>query len=180
MNEKYDSIQDTLNHIRRVQTLLSEVVTNLTKRMVDHDTSKTQKPEKTVFDEMTPKLKKSTYGSEEYKGFLDHMKVGLKHHYKHNSHHPEHYENGIEGMSLLDLVEMLVDWKAATERHDDGDLARSIEINQKRFGYTDQLKSILIATAKELGLFNDTDNRQSKGRAESGDSVKSLVERGSE
>jgi hypothetical protein len=154
-SSNYDSMQDTLAHIRRVQTLLCDAANNLTKRMVLHDISKTQDPEKSVFDEMTPKLKGSTYGSEEYKAFLDHMKVALNHHYANNSHHPEHYENGIDGMSLLDLVEMLVDWKAATERHDDGCLKRSIEINQKRFGYTDQLKNILTATAEELGLFND-------------------------
>lgn len=63
-----------------------------------------------------------------------------------NSHHPEFYENGICGMNLLDLVEMLCDWKAATLRHNDGDIRRSIEINQKRFGYSDELKQILLNT----------------------------------
>jgi hypothetical protein len=41
---------------------------------------------------------------------------------------------------------MLCDWKAATLRHDDGDIRRSIEINQERFGYSDELKQILINT----------------------------------
>jgi len=54
-------------------------------------------------------------------------------------------------MDLLDLVEMLCDWKAATERHKDGDLLRSIEQNQKRFLYSDELKQILINTAVRLG-----------------------------
>jgi hypothetical protein len=53
---------------------------------------------------------------------------------------------GIRGMSLVDLTEMLCDWKAATLRHDDGDIRRSIEINQERFGYSDELKQILINT----------------------------------
>lgn len=55
-------------------------------------------------------------------------------------------ELGISGMSLLDLVEMLCDWKAATLRHNDGDIRKSIEINQKRFGYSDELKRILLNT----------------------------------
>jgi hypothetical protein len=80
------------------------------------------------------------------------MGEALKHHYAANSHHPEHYENGIAGMSLLDLIEMVCDWKAATERHADGDLLRSIEQNQDRFGYSDELKSILLATVAEMGL----------------------------
>jgi hypothetical protein len=35
---------------------------------------------------------------------------------------------------------------------DDGDLGRSIEQNQERFGYSDELRSILENTARELGL----------------------------
>lgn len=62
-------------------------------------------------------------------------------------------ELGIRGMSLLDIIEMLCDWKAATMRHADGDLAKSIEINQKRFGYSDELKVILQNTARELSFF---------------------------
>lgn len=65
-----------------------------------------------------------------------------------------HDAQGIRGMSLLDVLEMLCDWKAATMRHADGDLAKSIEINQKRFGYSDELKSILTNTANELGLIH--------------------------
>lgn len=60
-------------------------------------------------------------------------------------------ELGIRGMNLIDIVEMLADWKAATERHADGDLLKSIELNQKRFGYTDELKTILTNTARVMG-----------------------------
>jgi hypothetical protein len=48
---------------------------------------------------------------------------------------------------------MLCDWRAATLRHADGDLRRSIEINQKRFGYTDELKAVLLNTAERLRFF---------------------------
>lgn len=60
-------------------------------------------------------------------------------------------ERGVAGMSLLDLIEMFCDWKAATERHADGDLAKSIEINAKRFKLDPQLVSILLNTKRELG-----------------------------
>ncbi len=59
---------------------------------------------------------------------------------------------GIQGMSLIDLLEMLIDWKAATLRHNDGNILKSIEINQKRFGYDTQLKQIFLNTLKELKL----------------------------
>lgn len=108
-------------------------------------------PELEIFDEYTPKLKNSTYGSEEYMGFLTEMTVALDHHYSNNRHHPEYFENGVDGMTLIDLVEMLADWKAATERHADGDLNKSFEFQQKRFNLSDQLVSILRNTAKEAG-----------------------------
>ena len=76
------------------------------------------------------------------------MKPALEHHYKENRHHPEHFENGIKGMTLIDLVEMISDWKAASERHNNGDIIKSIEINQKRFGYSDDIKQILLNTVQ--------------------------------
>ena len=48
---------------------------------------------------------------------------------------------------------MFCDWKAATERHNDGNLLKSIQINAQRFGYDDQLKRIFLNTAK---LFDET------------------------
>ena len=53
-------------------------------------------------------------------------------------------------MSLLALTEMLVDWKAASERHETGDIHRSIDLNQVRFGYGDEIKAILHTTADQL------------------------------
>lgn len=58
---------------------------------------------------------------------------------------------GFDEMCLLDLIEMLADWKAATERHADGDLRRSIDQNAKRFGYDALMTKRLNLTAKRLG-----------------------------
>lgn len=143
----YDSTADTLKHSQRVAELLGPLVAELITRGNTHDRSKTEEPELAVFNEFTPKLKHSTYGSEEYKGFLTGMGAGLAHHYSANRHHPEHFTGGVNNMTLVDLVEMLADWKAATERHADGDLAKSLEIQRERFGIGDQLLQILANTA---------------------------------
>lgn len=149
----YDSRPETLEHIERVRTLLARAVGNLVRRAMRHDESKLEEPELSAFNKFTPKLRDTEYGSEEYQGWLREMGAALDHHYAANDHHPEHWEHGISTMSLLALVEMLCDWKAAGERHaDGGDLRRSIELNQERFGYSDELKSILLATAGELDL----------------------------
>jgi len=147
----YDSTNDTIAHIRRVQELLTEMMGKIEKRLIVHDASKLEEPEKTCFDEFTPKLKASTYGSDEYKKFLEGMGVALKHHYQNNSHHPEYHQNGLNGMSLLDLIEMLCDWKAATERHANGSISKSIELNKARFSIDAQLADILNNSVKEMG-----------------------------
>ena len=146
------SKEQTIKHISRVQELVGGVIDNLHDRAAIHDKSKLESPEVEVFEEFTAKLAGSTYGSEEYEGFRLAMKPALDHHYANNSHHPEFYSDGIKGMSLLDLTEMICDWKAATERHDNGCILRSLEINQKRFGYSDELKQIFLNTVKELGF----------------------------
>lgn len=147
---KEDCIKETKNHIVKVMMNMYEVSNKLDKRAINHDESKLEQPELDIFVEYTPKLKNTTYGSDEYKEYLKGMKVALDHHYKVNSHHPEHYENGINDMCLLDVIEMLCDWKAAVERHDDGDLMKSLEINKDRFNIDDQLYGILVNTVKRL------------------------------
>jgi hypothetical protein len=146
-----DSRIETYQHINTVRDFMGQAVKGLLHRQQAHDASKLVSPEVEVFDEFTPKLKESTYGSDEYKGFLAAMGPALQHHYANNSHHPEYFSNGIRGMNLLDVLEMLCDWKAATMRHANGDILKSIEINQKRFDYSDDLKAILINTVKDMG-----------------------------
>jgi hypothetical protein len=146
-----DSTLATLRHSRRVDELLLELMWEIGLRVTKHDESKLHDPEKAMFDEFTPKLRDSTYGSDEYRGYLQEMGTALEHHYANNRHHPEHFEDGVAGMTLVDLIEMLSDWKAATERHADGDLEKSLLIQQERFGLSPQLVSILRNTAVEAG-----------------------------
>jgi hypothetical protein len=155
----YDSSNDTQHHIRRVQTVLDTFARRLHDRGVAHDRSKLENPEKAAFDRLRPRLKRVTYGSPEYMASLGQLSDALAHHYAHNAHHPEHFADGIRGMSLLDIVEMLMDWKAASERHADGDIDMSIAKNQVRFGYSDELRAILRNTACELGWTQDSGRR---------------------
>lgn len=147
---KYDSSADTLLHIKRVSQLLNEAAMELIRRGNVHDNSKLLEPEKSEFDRLTPILKTLTYGSDEYKQSLTELQIALKHHYANNSHHPEHYNNGINDFDLFDLIEMFFDWKAATERTKDGDIIKSIEINKSRFEMSDQLCKIFKNTANSL------------------------------
>lgn len=151
----YDSSVDTLLHIKRVNELLIRFSKDLMYRAICHDNSKLKEPEKTDFDRLTPLLKSLEYGSQEYNDSLAKLQVALKHHYENNSHHPEHYENGVNGMDLLDLVEMFFDWKAATERTKDGSVEKSIQINSNRFGLAPQLVDIFNNTLRNYGWLDE-------------------------
>jgi hypothetical protein len=147
-----DSRPDTYKHIGVVREMVTTCIIELLHRAANHDRSKLAAPEREMYDVFTPRLAHSTYGSDEYKGFLKEMGFALQHHYETNRHHPEHFSEGIKGMNLIDLVEMICDWAAASKRHDDGDVRRSIDINQERFGYSDELKQILHNTIDDLEL----------------------------
>lgn len=145
-----DSRIKTYEHIREIQTILMKAIGLLQQRLLKHDASKLESPEVEVFDEFTPKLAASTYLSTEYEEFRRAMKPALDHHYATNPHHPEHYPNGVKDMTLVDLMEMLSDWMASSRRHNNGNILTSIQKNQDRFGYGDELKQILLNTVKLL------------------------------
>lgn len=151
MGNSYDSKADTLEHIHRVSSLLGQCCKVLLDKAENHDKTKLSDKEKPFFDYYSQKLKNCEYGSPEYKEFLGGLKPALNHHYKNNRHHPEHFEDGINDMDLFDIMEMFMDWKAASERHDSGDIYKSIEINMERFGLSNQLIEIFINTAKTMG-----------------------------
>jgi hypothetical protein len=154
----YDSSPETLAHIQRVGDFMAEAAANLLRRASRHDASKLEPEERAAWDEATPKLATLEYGSDEYRASLRALKPTLDHHFAANDHHPEHHDEGIAGMSLLSLLEMLCDWRAASERTkqrtDDPDktatFERGLEHNFERFGIEPQLASVLRNTAQEL------------------------------
>jgi len=149
--ENYDSSESTLRHIKRINQLLGDSASELIRRGQVHDSSKLESPEKELFDKYTPLLKTLVYDSPEYKQSLKDLKPALDHHYANNSHHPEFYKNGIDGMNLYDIIELFADWKAAGERNKDGNIFVSIQKNKERFKMSDQLCKILENTADYLG-----------------------------
>lgn len=56
----------------------------------------------------------------------------------------------MSSMTLVDIIELFCDWKAASERHNDGNLRSSIEINADRFSMSPQLVRIFENTVDLL------------------------------
>ena len=76
-------------------------------------------------------------------------------HFARNTHHPEHYFSGVESMSLLDMIEMVCDWKATNEirlRKDETAISweDSLELQRKRFNLTDNQLWLIDLIYREL------------------------------
>jgi hypothetical protein len=143
VTEPYDSTLDVLRHSRQVDVRLLQLVAALLERVTRHDESKLQPPEKAIFDAHPPP--RAPYGSPEYEAGLAAVAEGVAHHYSVATHHPQHFMNGISGMTLVDLAELIADWAVM------GDLAQSLAVGRERFAIDDQLASILVNTAREAG-----------------------------
>lgn len=147
MNDKINyCLAETHKHIRRVQSFLNLFIQDLIRRGENHDNSKFEEPELSIFAENTQDLSQAKYGSEEYKQSLEKTKVAREHHYSRNSHHPEFYKNGIDDMDLMDICELLADWRAASERNKNGNIRKSIDINAEKYEISPQLRRILENT----------------------------------
>lgn len=143
-------VSETLEHKRLVAEYMQRIASELFRRAAVHDNSKFEPEEADVFDRVTPKLKTLVYGTDEYKESLKELGPALQHHYESNTHHPEHYEDGVNDMSLLDVVEMVCDWMAAVKRMKDGNILTSLDINKKRFNISDQLFDVICETVGDL------------------------------
>ena len=148
LGEDYSYEIELHQHVAKVRGNIDHFIGNMANRAFLHDASKFTSAEFDIFEKVSPELRTTTYGTDEYKALLKKLGPALDHHYANNDHHPEHFPNGVNDMDLFQFVEMLCDWKAAVEKHDDGDIYKSLEINKNRFGISDQLYQIMVNTIK--------------------------------
>jgi len=154
--DAYDCTEDVKAHILLVQKWVDDFIYVLKGRANVHDESKLKNlQEKAMFDRWTPELQKREFGGPEYQEALKQMGEGLKLHYAANEHHPEHFENGIDGMTLYNLIEMVCDWMAAAEKKG---TPVDLDYLQKRFNMAPQLRSIIENTFHELDIMIISNN----------------------
>lgn len=122
------------DHRERVKDLCFEFAEALKERGLSHDLSKET-------DEIEAKgfsvIESAPYGTQAYVENLEKIKESVFRHYENNRHHPEHFKDGIRGMNLLDLVEMVMDWKSF------GDAETHFLTQVKRFNIGEDLASII-------------------------------------
>jgi hypothetical protein len=140
-------------HIQRVAQLMASAARQLMERGENHDRSKFDKEELIPLQKMQDLINaegQAEYGTPEYKRRTDLLGEMTAHHYANNSHHPQHYINGVNGMDLFDVIEMFFDWKAAGERG--GESCMNLSESFRRFGFSSQLTSIFQNTARSQGF----------------------------
>jgi hypothetical protein len=150
MKNEMDVLCDTILHVAEVKEGLEQFRTELTKRGLLHDMTKFQEPEFSAFVMTRPRFKKVNYGTSEYQKICDEVKPALDHHYANNRHHTAYHKNGINDMNLIDILEMIADWKAAERRSPDKSLKDTLEFAFKKYGIEEQLGTIIQNTLKNL------------------------------
>lgn len=141
-------------HRFRVFKYLSRISQEIMRRGNEHDCSKLCSPELEIYSRNVDEFDNHPFGSPEYVKAIEQIMDAKIHHWKFNRHHPEHFKNGIEGMNLVDLMEMLCDWKSATLNHPrhPGDMRKSVEIAAEKYKISPQLVQILYNTMRDFDL----------------------------
>lgn len=141
---------DTYKHIHLVRNFLENCAKELLTRGQQHDASKLVAPECLDFARFRAAVEGMAYGSSAYEAVRRDFQPLLERHFTGNPHHPEyHGAEGINAMTLFDLLEMLCDWQASAQRTPQGNV--NLSANITRYGVDAQLARILANTLKVLG-----------------------------
>ena len=142
MSETTETIE---KHIASVQLNLEKIILETLERYKKHDQSKLQEPEISLWEKMDQE-KRYPYGTKEYFDKMERNKEVFDLHYKANSHHPEHFQNGISDMDLVDLTEMLCDWFAYKQNVSYKEASELIDKQAKRFNMSEDITNVLKNT----------------------------------
>lgn len=118
-----------------------------------HDLSKFSDDEFDVNAANVQDFGKFPFNSPQELELRERLAPAQKLHKKRNRHHPEHFEDGVDGMNLIDVLEMLVDWKASSSRYPGDSMRKSLNVCVERYNFSPQLVKILENTCKDFNLF---------------------------
>jgi len=151
MDTKHEVLLEMIIHRVEVQENLAQMRSVLKKRGIVHDKSKFTAIEFDAFVSTRPKFSKANYGTTEYQECVDEIKPAIDHHYSNNRHHPGFFKNGFANMNLFDILEMLADWKAASNRSPDLSFLDSLPIAFKKYSIPENMQTHIMNTLASLG-----------------------------
>ena len=150
MELAFDYLTDTLVHQREVGAWLELIAGELRRRAFLHDNSKLLEPEFSIFVSTREDFKKVNYGTPEYNDLVQRAKPAVDHHYSNNRHHTAYWQNGINDMTLMDVIEMVCDWLSAEKRSPDKTLEDTLDFAFKKYKIDHQLQMIIRNTIRKL------------------------------
>jgi len=127
-------------HRDHVRLNMLALTNELERRALQHDLSKLSPTELEGFVRINRAAREHPYGSEEYRASMDAEKGPsgcITHHYERNSHHPEFFASP-KDMGFLDIIEMVLDWKAASDTYGSMTLRGSLPHHRARFDFSDE------------------------------------------
>lgn len=150
MSDEVTTLRTMVAHRAFVSSYLNRFADAMNARAVEHDLSKLLAEEFDGFVAINRVAREHPYGSEEYKAALKNNDV-INLHFSRNRHHPEFYENGVAGMGLLDMIEMVCDWKAASEVYGVTSFQDALRIQVGRFSLTEEQVWLINMIVEEIG-----------------------------
>ncbi len=140
------TVEGIVEHKKKVGRALRQLAGELEKRAEHHDDSKLMFPELLWLVEMDRDNEKIPYGTKEYLERRDKYKEFFNHHYQFNSHHPEHHQNGVKDMDLVDLVELVVDWCSYSKGLSVNEALDLVDKQAKRFDFGEEMSDVFKNT----------------------------------
>ena len=131
LSQEIQTLVTILRHQKFVAHFLVKFAHALENRAIAHDQSKLSLEEFGGFVNVQRIAREQPYNSPDYKAVISSQTVQL--HFKRNSHHQEFYASGIADMSLFDIIEMVIDWKAASLTYGQTSLKDSLKVQIERF-----------------------------------------------
>lgn len=135
-------------HIMTVQSLVRRLAYQLMLRADTHDLSKFAPDEFGGMIEIDRIADEQGLNSPAYMEALSGGAIQL--HQSRHPHHPEYHSRGIEDMSLLDIVEMVCDWKAANQLRGHPAWGESVQMMADRLNLSSEYLFLINLIAKEL------------------------------
>lgn len=151
MSDTVTTLVKILHHKNKVSSLLKKLSRSLAERADTHDNSKFEPDEFEGFCQLDAyrNHQKEEYGSKTYEAGMKNDAVKL--HLSRNSHHIEYWPNGLDDMSLADVIEMLIDWEVARQVRDtEQDINVTWQTRQKRFNLSDVETGFLRMTWERM------------------------------
>lgn len=147
------NLELVLIHKEQIAMLLAKFAAELTYRAAIHDNSKFSPDEFNVHSDNVHHFNKYQFNTKEEQELRHRLSPASISHRKRNRHHPEYFENGIDGMNIIDLLEMICDWKSASTRVPGDSLRKGFPILKEKYNISPQLLKILENTARDFKMY---------------------------